>query len=386
MSRLESPLHALLLTWDFPPARGGIQTWMFELASRLPDAEVTVMTSAATSAPDADARVVRLGSSRFGRLPWLIHLALRTFITSLVRPPDLIVCGHVVVVPAALLPGWIQRIPFVTFAHGWEIRRPRSRRTVSFLLRQATLVLANSHFTERELLARNVSGGQVRILHPGVSSDRFASRSQPRAPGSPGRTTRTILTVSRLNERYKGHDMVIRALPLVRARCPDVRYVVAGDGCLRSYLTDLADSLSVGDIVEFTGDVSDDAVTELIDSSDLMVQMSRESPDGGAEGFGIVCLEAAAAGKPVVAGRSGGLPDAVVHGVTGLLVDPTNLADIADGMLSILLDPETADRFGRQARARVNQGFTWDHMARAARTIFGEAANKPWPEPCASSA
>lgn len=349
---------------------------MFELANRLPDAEVTVFTTAGRFSGDAGLRVVRLGRSWLGRLPWLAHLTVRTFITCLVRPPDVIVCGHLVTVPAALLPAWILRVPFVTFAYAWEVRLKRARRVVAFLLRRAALVLAISRFTELAVLACGVPAERIRILHPGVTAKRFAREPRDAAP----RLERMILTVSRLNERYKGHDMVIRALPLVRAKCDGVRYVIAGDGRLRPYLTQLAAAVGVEDIVHFTGEVPDNVVTDLMDSCDLMVQMSRESSDGGAEGFGIVCLEAGAAGKPIVAGRSGGLSDAVVHGVTGLLVDPNDLGEIADGILTILLDPDMGARFGREGQARVAQGFTWDHMARRARAIFGDVVKRPWGE------
>jgi phosphatidylinositol alpha-1,6-mannosyltransferase len=362
-----------LLTWDFPPARGGIQIWMFELAKRLPHAEVTVFTTASPSSDDTGLRIVRLASSRFGRVAWLAHLTLRTLIACLVRRPDVIVCGHVLTSPAALLPSWILRVPFVTFAYAWEVRLNRPRRVVPFLLRRAALVLAISRFTERAVLACGVAARRIRIIYPGVTLERFARPSQ-----EPRTVERRLLTVARLNERYKGHDMVIRALPLVRAKCAGVRYVVTGDGRLRRYLEQLAVAVGVEDIVTFTGEVSDEVVTDLMNSCDVLVQVSRESSDGGAEGFGIVCIEAAAAGKPVVAGRSGGLQEAVVDGVTGLLVDPNDVAAIADGILTILLDPDTGFRLGQAGRARVAHELTWDDMASRARAIFGDVAGRSW--------
>jgi phosphatidylinositol alpha-1,6-mannosyltransferase len=345
---------------------------MFELAKRLPDADVTVFTTAGPSDGDAGLQVIRLWSSVLGRLPWLTHLTLRTFIACLVRRPDVIVCGHVIAAPAAILPAWILRVPFVTFAYAWEVRLNRARQVLPFLLRRAAAVLAISRFTERALLACGVTAERIRILYPGVTLERFAP-----APGDArAGVERMVLTVSRLNERYKGHDMVIRAMPLVRAKCADVRYVVAGDGRLRPYLAQLAASVGVADIVRFTGEVSDDVVTDLMQSCDLLVQVSRESSDGGAEGFGIVCLEAAAAGKPVVAGRSGGLSEAVVDGVTGLLVDPNDVAAIADGILAILLDPGKGARFGLEGQARVAKSLTWDHMADEARAILRDVVKK----------
>ena len=112
--------------------------------------------------------------------------------------------------------------------------------------------------------------------------------------------------------------------------------------------------------------------------------MSREARSGGgAEGFGIVCLEASASGKPVVVGRSGGLPDAVIDQVTGLLVDPEDHGAVADAIARVLRDGALSARLGRAGRDRVVRELTWDHMAARARAIFGEAATlrlwrAPW--------
>jgi phosphatidylinositol alpha-1,6-mannosyltransferase len=173
---------------------------------------------------------------------------------------------------------------------------------------------------------------------------------------------------------YKGHDTTIRALPLVRAKVPGARYLIAGDGPLRAYLGRVAASVGVTDAVHFLGDVADDALPDLYRSADLLVTLSRESPSvGGAEGFGIVCLEAAACGIPVVAGRSGGLPDAVADGVTGLLVDPHDSGAAAEAIVRVLADAALAHRLGAAGRARVLERFTWDKMANDARRVFGEA-------------
>lgn len=377
-----APIKVLLLTWDYPPVRGGIQTWMFELARRLPDAQVTILAPAMPGDQSFDAgvgvSVRRLWSARIGQVAWLLHLTVVTFVGCLLRRSDLIVCSHVVTAPAALVTRWVLRIPYVVFTHAYEIRRRRKRRLVGLVLRGAALVLANSRFTEVSVFKYGVSPERVRILRPGVDADRFTPVPKTDG-GTVMRTLRTLLSVSRLNERYKGHDTVIRALPIIKAKCPDVRYVVAGDGPLRNYLVKLAVSLGVEHDVEFLGEVSDAALPDLYRSCDVFVQISRESlSGGGAEGFGIVCLEAAASGKPVVAGRSGGLPDAVCDGVTGILVDPNDLSEVASAIVSVLLDPELAQRLGQQGRDRVLEGFTWDRMAEEARRLFAEAAGTRW--------
>jgi phosphatidylinositol alpha-1,6-mannosyltransferase len=174
-------------------------------------------------------------------------------------------------------------------------------------------------------------------------------------------------------------------LPLIKARQPDVRYVIVGDGRLRGYFGQLAKSLGVERDVVFLGEVPDEALPDLYRSCDVYVQLSREAGSGGgAEGFGIVCLEAAACGKPVVAGRSGGLPDAVRDQVTGILVDPGDLGAVAEAILSLMQDPALAERMGQAGRDRVWRGFTWDHMAQRARLLLAEAVGQVWEGPRAS--
>jgi phosphatidylinositol alpha-1,6-mannosyltransferase len=170
---------------------------------------------------------------------------------------------------------------------------------------------------------------------------------------------------------------LIRVLPLVRARVPGARLRIAGDGPLREYLQRIAQSVAVDDAVEFLGEVADASLPDLYRTSDAFVLMSRESPSkGGAEGFGIVCLEAGACGKPVVAGRSGGLVDAVEDGVTGILVDPEDPAAVAEALIAVLSDQALARRLGQAGRDRVLTRFTWEQVIADARRVFEEAVQR----------
>lgn len=348
---------------------------MYELARRLPDTDLTVFAPAGRGGREFDGasgvRVHRVPGSRHGSVLWLFVLALAVLSRSLIGRPDAIVCGHVVTAPAALLLQAIMRIPYLLFVHGVEIRGRRWRRPIDFALRRADIVLANSAFTRECVLERGVRPNRIRVLYPGVDPRFFAgARDAPDADRASRR--RTILSVSRLDEHYKGHDMMLRALPLVRAKCPDVRYVIVGAGVLLEYLKNLARSLDVADAVDFVGEVSDEALPDLYRQCDVFVQLSREDRTGGVEGFGIVCLEAAAAGKPVIAGASGGLPCAVRHGETGLLVDPEDLAAVTDAVVSVLTNRAFAAELGRCGCRRVERELTWDVMARSARRIVGD--------------
>jgi phosphatidylinositol alpha-1,6-mannosyltransferase len=372
-------MKVLLLTWDFPPVRGGIQTWMLELARRLPDAKVRVLAPAVQGDRAFDAtsgcRVTRLGSARLGRIPWLIQLCATTLWECITRRPDVIVCGHVTTAPAALLARRVLGIPYVVFTYGYEIRRKRWKRLLRFLLRNAKLVVACSDFTRNAVLALGVAVERTRILYPGVDTQHFTPDTRHLTPDTTRRNGRgTLLTVARLAELYKGHDTTIRALPLVRAKCPDVRYVIAGDGPLRDYLGRVAESVGVEREVRFLGEVTDDELPDLYRACDAFVLLSRESPSkGGAEGFGIVCIEAGACGKPVVAGRSGGLVDAVDHDKSGLLVDPQDIGAVAEALVSVLTDSSVAERLGKEGRRRVLERFTWDQVIADARKVFEEA-------------
>lgn len=382
-------MKVLLLTWDYPPAHGGIQIWMFELARRLPDARVTVFARAATGDAGFDAgariRVRRLRSAVRGPVPWVFRLCGATLRSCIVARPDLIVCGHVLAAPAALVVRRVFGVPYVVFAYGYEIRRRRRQRIVSRLLRGADMVIACSRFTRSAVLGHGVAPERVRVLHPGVDPDRFRPELGGRA-AHPNGDARIMLSVARLTELYKGHDTAIRALPLIKAKCPDARYVIAGDGPLGDYLVRLARSVGVERDVVFLGELADEALADLYRSSDVLVLLSRESAsEGGAEGFGIVSLEAAACGKPVVAGRSGGLLDAVVDGETGILVDPLDTGAAAQAIVSVLQDPALARRLGEAGRRRVLEGFTWDAMAAEARRLFAKAVGQTWTPSAASS-
>jgi phosphatidylinositol alpha-1,6-mannosyltransferase len=179
-----------------------------------------------------------------------------------------------------------------------------------------------------------------------------------------------ILTVGNLVER-KGHDMVISALPEVQKVIPDVTYLVVGDGRYRSNLEQLAVTRGVRDRVVFAGQVPEKELPEIYSLCDVFVMPARERLDEcDVEGFGLVYLEANACGKPVIGGRSGGIPDAIVDGVTGLLVDPHDPIEIANALIQLLRDRELSTKMGHEGRKRVVRDFTWERIARQVQGIL----------------
>jgi phosphatidylinositol alpha-1,6-mannosyltransferase len=172
-----------------------------------------------------------------------------------------------------------------------------------------------------------------------------------------------ILSVGNLVPR-KGHDMVIQALPKLRQSVPDVTYLIVGQGSYRIQLENLALSLGVRDRVIFGGCVSTQDLPDIYALSDVFVMPSREQLEAcDVEGFGLVFLEASACAKPVVGGRSGGIPDAISDGVTGLLVNPHDPEDIANALGQLLTNNDLAIRLGQQGRSWVIKYFDWAGIA-----------------------
>jgi phosphatidylinositol alpha-1,6-mannosyltransferase len=363
-------VRALVLTPDFPPAPGGIQLVMSRLVANLPETDTRVVTLAFDGAepePLTGVDVVAAGSwgSRGNKISNARLNATGLWHGVRFRP-DVVVSGHAVTAPAASAVRLVTRAPVIQYVHADEARqRPR---LLSFAVRRADAVVAVSSHARDLAVRAGCEPGRVRVVHPGVDTPRNSPGSRAEQP--------TILTVARLSAEHKGHDMIIRALPAIRARVPDVRWVVVGGGRLQTGLEELATSLGVRDAIRFEGRISDSERDRWLDSAHVFAMPSRVPPNGvGGEGFGIVYLEAGIHGLPVVAGAQGGALDAVVHGETGLLVDPNDIASLADAIVGLLLDPERAARLGEQGAEHAKQ-FTWEGHASAVEDLTREVARK----------
>jgi len=356
-------MRLLLLTIDFPPAAGGVQQQVSKLADGLASAhEISVVTrrQAGNRAWDAGCRYhIRRALATPSARVNLVLMALCALAEIAYRPPDLIICGHVLFGPLCRLIRAVLRIPYVAMAYVYEIRAPRMRRIAGWALRGADAVVTNSEFTRQAVLAHGVVPERVVVILPGPGLT-VATKNQLAAERRIEVDGKILLSVSRLVDRYKGHDMVLRALPLIRAKVPEAHYVIVGHGWLKPYLERLASSLGVHNAVTFVGEADDDEVLAWYERCDLFIMASRESAaSGGAEGYGIVFIEANLHGKPAIGGRSGGIPDAVLDGVTGLLVNPLDVGEIADAVVRLMNDPALASRLGAAGRRRALVDLSW---------------------------
>jgi phosphatidylinositol alpha-1,6-mannosyltransferase len=356
----------LVLTPDFPPAPGGIQVLTHRLAATVTGFDTRVVTLDAPGAASFDAigalDTRRVGVDKRPGATRIVALNAAAVADALRSRADVVLSAHIVVSPAAAAIGRVLGTPTVQYFHANEIGdKPRLAR---FAARHCDAAVAVSSYTAQLIGAAGAARKGLRVIPPGV--DLPSDQPVERTPHP------TVLTIARLRDSYKGHDVLIRALALVRADVPDAELVVVGDGPLRGGLEQLAGSLGLAGAVRFLGAVSDEQRDGWLRRADVFAMPSRLPANGLAgEGFGIVYLEAAAYGKPVLAGNVAGALDAVADGESGLLVDPTDPRAVADALTRLLLDRELAQRLGRAGAERA-RGFAWPLIAARVEALLLE--------------
>lgn len=289
--------------------------------------------------------------------------------------PDIIIANTWSIAgTAAYALGALFKVPYCVCAHGLDVcaaaSAARDSRCMRRVFEKAAAVIAISHFTAG-LVKRAAAGAYVAVIHPVVEPGRFTARGEYNPAVIAGK--RIILSVGRLVDS-KNHETIIRALPAVIAGHPDVVYRIVGDGPRKEDLAALAAGLGLSEKVIFEGYVPDEDMPLYYQACDVFALVSRAIPvSGEVEGFGIVFLEAAACAKPVVASKSGGIPDAVRDGVTGILVEPHDEKAVSDALLRILSDADLAARLGENGRTRVEESFIAESLGRRLGEILDNA-------------
>ncbi|MFE2438872.1 glycosyltransferase family 4 protein, partial [Streptomyces sp. NPDC059409] len=359
--------RTLIVTNDFPPRRGGIETFVRELADRFPPDEVVVLTSTPTAPTDHGARF---------RHPVVRHPARTLLPTPRATAHAAEVahrygCDRVwfgAAAPLALMAGRLRRTAgirtVVATTHGhevWWARVPGPRSLLRRIGTQVDTLTWLGDSTRGPIEAALAPGTRTARLVPGVDTGAF----HPAVDGTPVRTRYglghrpVVLCAARLVPR-KGQDTLIRALPWVRRAVPDAVLLLVGDGPYGSGLRQLALREGVLDAVFFAGGHPHHALPAFYAAADAFAMPCRTRRAGlEVEGLGIVYLEAAASGLPVVAGDSGGAPDTVREGETGYVVDGRSVAATADRLIRLLRDPRLARAMGDAGRRRAGGGVGW---------------------------
>jgi phosphatidylinositol alpha-1,6-mannosyltransferase len=388
----------LLLTFDFPPMGGGIARMMGELARRYPTGSLVVSTGSYPGGNEVDAsfsnRVDRIPtpSRRLRTLQGLVAWSRRATALARSLQPEFVWCGNFK--PAGYPARWIRdRVgtPYGILVYGTDLlllqQRIRhsamKRRAARALIGSAAALVAISQWT-RGLCCSVLSqlgfrDGEidVRTLPLGTDPEHFrpgldASAARARYGLGEGRW---LLTVARL-VAHKGIDTVLHVLAALRHEHPDLRYAVVGSGPRQADLEALARSLGVADRVRFLTNVPDADLPALYNSAEIYLGVSRPV-ELMVEGFGISLSEASASGIPVIAGSSGGIPDAVRDGETGLLVDAATPEPVIDAVQLLLQDRNLARRLGAQGRKAVEAFYNWDRVAGDLARIGHELGSTP---------
>ena len=373
--------RVLVVTNDFPPRPGGIQTFVYELIRRLPPEDVTVYCSKFRGWEEFDAaqqfQVVREDTSVL-----LPTRSVRRRAAELLRETASTAVLFGAAAPLGLMGNDLRdagakRIVALTHGHeaGWAAF-PGPRQVLRRIGDRVDVMTYLGEYT-RSRIARALSpaaAARMVRLTPGVDTDRFRRD----VDGGPVRDRYglgdrpVVVCVSRLMPR-KGQDTLIKALPEIRRRVPDTALLLVGGGPYRKKLQQLAQRLGVAEHVIFTGSVPYAELPMHFAAGDVFAMPCRTRNAGlDVEGLGIVFLEASATGLPVVAGDSGGAPDAVLDAETGFVVAGRDGSGIAGPVGTLLTDRDIARRLGSRGRSWVLSHWGWDRQVSALRAILDQ--------------
>ncbi|MFG3527969.1 glycosyltransferase family 4 protein [Streptomyces sp. NPDC047917] len=376
----------LIVTNDFPPRPGGIQAFLHNMALRLDPAQVVVYAStwkrtpegrAATAAFDAEQpfTVVRDPVTMLLPTPRVTRRAVRLLREHGCTSVWFGAAAPLGLMAPALRRAGARRLVATTHGHeaGWA-QLPAARQLLRRIGEGTDTITYLGEYTRSRIAPALTPGAAARMvqLPPGVDEKTFH-------PDSGGDRTRAglglsdrpvVVCVSRLVPR-KGQDTLILAMPAILAQVPDAVLLIVGGGPYDKELRRLAEETGVGESVRFTGPVPWEELPAHYGAGDVFAMPCRTRRGGlDVEGLGIVFLEASATGLPVVAGDSGGAPDAVLDGETGWVVRGGSAQESADRIVTLLRDPELRRRMGERGRAWVEEKWRWDLLAERLRELL----------------
>lgn len=369
----------LLLTLDFPPRLGGVANYLANLSQNLPADKISVLTVRQSGSAEFDQKqgykIYR--ENLISQLPiwpkWLPAI-FHTFGVIKKEKPDLILAGQILPLgTVALIIKKLTGLNYFVSCHGMDIllaqKNKRKKWLTNLIIKNSQQIIANSQFTKKEIIKLGVEEGKIIIVYPCPNiTDNQQLNNQQLIEKYNLKDKKILLTVGRLVER-KGQDQVIRSLSEVIKSFPKLIYFIVGSGSYQGELKKLAKELNLEDKIIFAGRVNDDELANYYQIADIFIMPSRQIA-GDVEGFGIVYLEAALFGLPVIAGRSGGVGKAVLDGQTGILVNPEKIKEIAQVIIKLLADEDLAKKMGQTGKERVEKEFQWPKQAEKLKELL----------------
>lgn len=375
-------MNIVILTHAFPPMKGGFSSYTYEIARNwiLAGEEVKIVTTvppdeAAGFEAQLKARIVYL-ENKSHTVPENLAVFIKFLKIAFKAKADVV-----------LLPVWLpysifmvlfsyltfNKIPYVIGCHGADIlgMYPHSSHQVhpivKFLgrlaLRRAAALFAVSNYTAERVRELGVAKHKIKVFPNGVDYHKFKLLKVRKAEllnryHIRNHDAAILLTVSQFNQR-KGIDTAIQIVGELKAAGHHVIYLIIGSGEAEADMIGLIEKYDLKDRVFILKGIDDEALIQFYNISDVFLLLSRQASDVNVEGFGIVFLEANACGLPVVAGNSGGIPDAVADGKSGFLVDPLDTQQIREKIIYLLQHPPEAKQMGEYGRKRVETDYNW---------------------------
>lgn len=351
-------MRILIITTFYPPAKGGIQTYSYQIAQNLVELgnDITVFALSC----DGIKKIFLSPSFRTYKNGKKV-----SFLNVLTRHDAILVTSWF---PSAIIGVFLSRLysaELFISAHGNELlypkRNPVLHKLMLFCFKNAKKIFAVSSYTKQLLINEGIEENKIAVIPNGTDPQRFNLNIDFKelVKKHDLQNKKIILSISRLVKR-KNFGAVIEVMPEILKEVPDAVYIIGGTGPMEEEWKKLAEEKEVEDKVIFVGYIPDEDLPKYYAMCDVFVMPSIEmKEEGEVEGFGIAFLEANACGKPVIGGKSGGVEDAIVDGETGFLVDPINKKEIKEKIIKILKNPSLAKSLGMKGRKRIEEELSW---------------------------
>jgi len=356
----------LLITIDFPPQTGGVANYLSNFSQNLPADKIVVLANKTEHSQHFDGqqkyKIIR--EKLLFTYFWPQWLKASKIIKNIIaqEKTEQIIISHVLPMGYIAL---ILNLPFIVILHGYDIVLAKQSSWKKYwlkkILSKSKHIIVNSHFTENQVLELGIDQEKTTIVYPCPNiSPKFLNETEKQIILHDLNLfhKKILLSVGRLVNR-KGFDLVIKSLPEVIKKIPNLIYLIVGNGPERKNLEELTEKLRVADHVTFLEDIKDSNLPCYYDLANIFIMPTRTIENADVEGFGIVYLEANLFGKPVIAAKTGGVQDAVIDGQTGILVSPENVQEITQVILRLFNDPNLMSKLGTQGKNRVLQEFQW---------------------------
>lgn len=373
-------MKILLVTEDFPPLQGGVFTFLHNLClfSKL-KVEVLASDKGLSRSNDFDQQQpYHIERIHLPRRIGFFKLLLKTFQVVAQTRPDVIFWGHSTAV--SIIGHFIKKrfgVRFVMLVHGTEMNLALNggsipRQMLFSAFKSADVIFVNSQDTKKRVLKLGVSDAKLSLLNPGVNIQQFRPDVDTSDVIRQYQLTnkKVLLSVSRLFPK-KNHAALLRVLPKVLSIFPETVYLIVGDGPEETKLKKICKDSGLKENVIFIPYATGEDLVKLYNLCDLFVMFSKsaasfvngQKKDLDVESFGIVYVEAGACGKPVVGARSAGIPDAVIDGETGLLIEPEDEDGLAEAIIQLLTEKAFAQSLGERGHRRAVEELSWEKVA-----------------------